>query len=570
MSAPVGVARRTSRDTLLRAGGEAAVVLVAAFAAAVATTWPLVLHLGSYVHNGIDSPFQAWTIDHVQWAVTGHGSLWDANIFHPNRHTLAYSDSLIGVAVPLLPLRWLGLNPIAQLNIALLIGLTASAASGYLLGRVVSGRRAVGALTAVAFAFGPFEDVSTGHVHGTVHAGVALAATGAWWLADRVQRHASLVAPLALLVGSVVWQMSVSFYPGAYAVVAVLLVLVVRARDLGRRGLLASAGGLVACGAATLILMIPYIQVVREGRPFAQSTGSVAGLGANFTAVNERLALWGGILGNDRVLAPAFPGVALLLLAAVGLVFGLRSAGRQHRTATTGLVFVVIGSFLALGTASHGWRSYSPYRVLFEFVPGFSALRATYRAWIIGLIGLGLLAGLGCVGLGRWLAARERTKTVGVAVVAAVVVLAVLVEGFASWGDRPRAAVSKVDRALEREPRSGGVLYLPALVQSGPLAAATTFGQVENVFGTTAHHRDTPNGYSGLAPREFRSLSARMRALPSSRALDELRSLGVRFVVVRGSVGGTPWEQLLDPPRAAPLRLVGRYGSDVLYEVPSR
>jgi hypothetical protein len=61
-----------------------------------------------------------------------------------------------------------------------------------------------------------------------------------------------------------------------------------------------------------------------------------------------------------------------------------------------------------------------------------------------------------------------------------------------------------------------------------------------------------------------------MRELPSRSTLDELRSIGVRFVVVRGWARGTPWEPLLDPERAAPLRLLGRYGDDVLYEVPPR
>jgi len=543
-------------------------VLGLAFLAAVLTTWPLILHLGSVVHNSIDAPFQAWTIDHVQWAVTGHTSLWDANIFYPNRHTLAYSDSLIGVAVPMLPLRWLGFSPIAQVNMALLLGITASAGSGYLFGRVVSGQRRVGAITAVAFAFGPFEDVAAGHVHGTVHAGVALAATGAWWVADRVTRDESVVAPLVLLVAAVTWQMSVSFYPGAYALVAVLIVFAVRWRDLGRRGTIDMIGGLAACAVFTLLLAIPYIQVVMEGRPFVQSAAGVSRLGADFTAADYRVEVWGSLLGNRATLGPAFPGVALLALSIVGVVHGLRSRGRSRRTATTGLAFLGVGVFLALGTASHGWRSYSPYRLLFDFVPGVSALRATYRAWIIGLLGLGLLAGLGCAAIGRWLAARR--PALGAAAVATVAVIVVLVEGFAPWTDRPTVSASEVDRALAREPRSGGVLYLPALLPNGLAAAATTFGQVENVFGTTEHHRDTPNGYSGLLPKEFRTLSARMRKLPSPRTLDELRSLHVRFVVVRGWARGTPWEGLLDPSRASPLRLLGRYGDDVLYEVPRR
>ena len=75
---------------------EALAVVVVALVAAVGVTWPLVLDLREIAHNAADAPFQAWTIDHVQWALTTGRSLWDANIFHPSDHTLAYSDNLVG------------------------------------------------------------------------------------------------------------------------------------------------------------------------------------------------------------------------------------------------------------------------------------------------------------------------------------------------------------------------------------------------------------------------------------------------------------------------------------------
>lgn len=152
-------------------------------------------------------------------------------------------------------------------------------------------------------------------------------------------------------------------------------------------------------------------------------------------------------------------------------------------------------------------------------------------------------------------------------VVAAIAVAGVVAEGYAPLSDRPRVEVSAADRALAADPTPGGVLYLPALAP-GPAALVTTFSQPANVYGTTAHHRITPNGYSGLAPREWPAISERMQALPSPAALEELRSIGVRFVVVREAVVGTPWERLLDPGAAAPLELRGRYGDDLLYELP--
>ena len=548
---------------------EVAIALVVAGVAAVVTTWPLAVELRSLASGPADAPFQAWTIDWVQWAITGNAPLWDANIFAPNDHTLAYSDSLLGVAIPLLPLRWLGLNPLSQLNVALLLGMATSSAAGYLFGRVVSGHRAVGALTAAAFSFGPFATVAADHLHATIHVGVALAATGAWWLADRARSHRSLVPPGVLVAASIVWQMSVSFYPGTYAVLAVLAVVVCRWRDLGRRGRAALAVTLGVVVLGTLILALPYLAVASEGREFVRYSEDVAKLGADFTTADRRLEIWGPVLARDSSSTPAFPGLVLAVLAVAGLVTGFRSGGPERRTVVVGLVFLGLGAFLALGTAGDGWRAYSPYRLLFEFVPVFRILRAAARAWVLGLLGVGLLSGVGAMAVGRAVAGwRRRAST---ALVVGLAVLGVVAEGYSSWDGRPHITVSAVDEALASEPEDGGVVYLPAFVEEPPLqAVATTFGQVPNVYGTTAHHRRTPNGYSGVQPEEWLAFSVRMKALPSPATLEELRSIGVRFVVVRASVEGTPWETLLDTSAARPLRLVGRFDGDLLYEVPER
>lgn len=545
---------------------EATVVLGVSAVIAIAVTWPLALHLSDTVHNTIDTPFQAWTIDHVQWALTGHGSLWNANIFFPNRHTLAYSDNLIGIAVPLLPLRWLGLNPIAMLNAALISGMAVSAASGYVFGRVVTGARTVGAMTGVAFAFGPFGTLSTVHLHATLHPGVALAPAAMFWLADRCETCRPVFWPVAMLVMSISWQLSVSFYPGAYSVIAAIVVLAIRRRSLGRRGLKLCVVALGCCAAFALVLAVPYIQVAREGRPFVQSADEVGRLGANFTKAESRLTVWGGLLGTQTPNGvPSFPGVGLLILSPVGAFAALRAGERRRRTAMIALVLVGVGALLGLGTAASGWRAYSPYRLLFEYVPMFKVLRAASRAWVLGVLGLGLLSGLGACAIGRRLS--QRRPAFAAAIITVVGVVVVVGEGLAPWTDRPHYAVSAVDRALAVDRRPGGVLYVPGLLPGTPSELQSTFGQGENVYGTTAHHRATPNGYSGFIPSEFKLLSRRMQKLPDPATLLELRSLDVRFVVVRSWARDTVFGSLLDPVRARPLRFIGRYGGDALYEV---
>jgi hypothetical protein len=566
--------------TVRRVAWETAIALGLGLLAAIAVTWPLVTKLGHIGHDPFDPRFQAWTIDWVQHKLGSPGSLFDANIFAPEPHTLAYSDSLLGIAIPLLPLRWIGVSPIGQLNIALLLGFATSAAAGYLFGRVVTRSIAVGAITAVAFAFGPFGSVSSGALHAAAHAGVGVAAAAAWWLADRANQSSvrPLLAPAALLAGAIVWQASVSFYPGAYAFGAALVVLLVRWRALGRRGWRWAVAAFAVAGLCVLTLAIPYLQVRNEQPGFRRTLADLPALSADFGATDPRLSIWGGVLGKGTGWPiygePAFPGVVLLLLAPVGAVAGWQARGSRRQAALAGGALTLAGGVLALGAGPTGWRRYLPYRLLFDYVPGWEALRATGRAWVVGLLGLGLLAGLGALAIAEWWTRRVQSdrRTV-LAVVATVAVLGVLVEGYAPWTGRPDIRITAVDEQLARlsQPHGdAGVLYLPALESGRTASALSGFQQAENVYGTTAHHRPTPNGYSGYFPPSWVTLSRQMQSLPDVHALDRLRALGVRYVVVRAWARGGTWDALLDPRRAVPLRLVGRYGGDLLYEVPAQ
>ena len=56
--------------------------------------------------------------------------LFDANIFYPERDTLAFSEPLIVPALMGAPLQWLGASPVFTFNIVLLLGFTLTAWAG--------------------------------------------------------------------------------------------------------------------------------------------------------------------------------------------------------------------------------------------------------------------------------------------------------------------------------------------------------------------------------------------------------------------------------------------------------
>ena len=545
---------------------EALIVSAVSILSAVVTTWPLALVLDDHAHDLYDPLFQAWTLDWVQHALGSPAPLWDANTFLGHRRTLAYSDSLIGAAVVLLPFRWLGFSPIGVQNIGLLLGLASSGGAGYLFGRVVSRRVVVAAACGAVFGFGTYNAFLTQHMNITIHAGPALAAAAAWTLADRCAARRPLAPSVLALTAAVALQGTVSFYTCAFSVVAAGVVLLARARVLGRRGAAAAALALGAAVALLVPVAWPYLRNSSEmGGDFRWPLRDLAVSGADFLSVDPTLTVWGDLLGSPTGIfgQPTFPGAAIIVLAALGLWGRSRSAHWPVRRLA--LVLTVTGAVLAIGTSDRGWRRFTPYRLIYELVPGGDALRATGRFWLVGLLGVGLLVGLGVQRLVDLAAARTRAPRWAPITVAALCLGAILLEGHRSWSGAPEVRIAPVDRALAQQPGPGGVAYLP--LPTSPGDAFPLLGQAQVVYRSTAHHRPLVNGYAGYYPPDFFSSGAPFVDLPSGRSLDHLRDLGVRFVVVPVDAG--PWQPLRDPAAAAPMRLVGDFDGDLLYEVPA-
>ena len=101
-------------------------LVVAGFALlAVVLTWPLALHLGSLgyrLDNG-DGLFSVWNVAWVAHAVTSAPTtVFDANIFYPQRWTLAYSELNLFAGALGSPVYWLTGSAYAAANFVLVDG----------------------------------------------------------------------------------------------------------------------------------------------------------------------------------------------------------------------------------------------------------------------------------------------------------------------------------------------------------------------------------------------------------------------------------------------------------------
>jgi hypothetical protein len=507
----------------------------------IAMTWPLASSINSRSVDPYDPLFQAWTIDWVQHSVApGGDSIWDANIFEPSERALTYSDNLIVPAITLLPARWAGMTPIGVLNVGLLIAAGLNVALAYGFALRVTGSRPGGAIAAAVFAFGPYNTQITQHLHIYAHAGLAAAGWSAWELARASTKRRRWIAA-ACLSASVALTGAVSFYQ--LPMVALVAAIILLVQDRRARTLVAGA---VAAGVgvvALLPLLIPYLVSASEiGSGYHWSLASIGAGSANFTRADPRLWVWGALgRPNDIFFQATFPGIAVTGIAVAGVVAFSRR--RWRRSLTIGALLTVAGFVLALGTAASGWRRWLPYHLLY-LLPGGDGLRAVGRFWVVGLLGLGLVGAALCA------AVELRRSTRASAALAAVIVVAVLVEGARQPSALHTIRPHRIDAVLAGEKASGGVLYLP-FPPAEPAPIVVVLSQADVVYRTTAHHRPTPNGYSGYFPSSLTTAVRAAERLPAASSVDYFCRIGTRFVIAPEVV----WDRLRGP-RFEPVRTV--------------
>ena len=121
---------------------------------AIANSFPLILHPGTSIGQHGDSYFSVWRLAWVAHQLRADPwHLFDSNIFHPNRDTLAYSDAMLLPGLVLAPFNWMGISPLVVYNLTLFAAFVASAVAAFLLVRELTGSTPAALVGGVIFAF---------------------------------------------------------------------------------------------------------------------------------------------------------------------------------------------------------------------------------------------------------------------------------------------------------------------------------------------------------------------------------------------------------------------------------
>lgn len=538
---------------------ELAVVSLAGLALALLMTWPLATgmgHLGRTFANDADGQLSIWNVSWVaRTLVVDPWHVFDANIFHPHKTTLAYSESNLLPGAIGVPVYWASRNPWLTLNVVMLVAFASAFVCAYLLLLYLTGNRGASAAGAVFYTFCPYVMSHLSHIQLLFTGGIPLSLLMLHRLADGPSIRRGVALGLALAAQT----LSCAYY-GIFAGLMVgygTLVLAASRRVWTSTTYWTSiATGAGVSFALTLPFFVPYLRV-QEETGFARTIEDAIRYSAgprdylmSATHAHRWLQTWVRSYGHwaGEVL---FPGFLVLGLGAVGLVVALRSNTRARETA------ILYGSLAVLAF----WSSFGPgaglYLVL-SYLPTFSFLRAPSRFGLIVVLCLAVLAAAGLRAIFSALPRGGRRLAAGLAVAAAIGELAVFP---LKWFEAPE--IPGPYATLASSPRA-------------PVAEFPFYGErvafplhTQYILFSTQHWMPIVNGYTDVIPKDFREAAPVLDGFPSGDAFLALARRRVRYIAVHWDMYVNRQDEIRRRlvPYATNLRVLSEDSRMTLYEV---
>jgi hypothetical protein len=536
----------------------ARVLAYAAVTAVMAAPLVNYSHLGSASYPG-DVRLIIWTLAWDNHALLEGLPLFDANVFHPAPHSLAYNEHLFGLSLFTLPIYAVTGNPVVAYNIVWVASFVLNGLAMHALLLRYTGREIAAFAGALVYTFSFYKML---HAHGHLHLvwtwllPLSLLALHRWNDKPSIGR-AILWAAAVLLQALTSWYLAVMV---ALVNGAAVMALALRWGQGWRRRSVHVAVAAVLVAACVW----PFAREYRGLHP--ARTAEAAGLSADLAgylvpAENTWTGrMWLGWIGSgprwiwgERTV---FVGWTALALALVGGAVAARSRPRL-----VGFYLIVtLGAFaLSLGPsvtrADAGWRVFD----LLALVPGVAGLRAPARFALLVLFGMSVFVALA-------VAALQKRCSPRVAASAAAVFLTMMlsewfVVGFPLGKPQPFeiAAIHRV----------------PELQQARALVSLPDYrGTPEWYFGSDylfysmVHWRPIVNGFGRAEPPGHSSVVSHMRAFPGPNNVRTMRRLGIEYLILHGDrYGAGAADVVREALQMQEYVLVARVGSDYLFRV---
>jgi hypothetical protein len=515
-------------------------------------TWPLVTHLRtalpSWPGDSFGFMYKIWwfrtAISTWQWP------LHDPNSYAPFGFDLGRGEPTLANNVPgaLLAAIW---NEPAAYNLLTIASFVISGLGAYLLSKEVTGSKAAGLLSGVAFAFcsyrfgqyaGHFQLLGTGWIP------LLFYFTERTLKTMRI-REGALAGLMLAVTALTAWYYA--YMVGLLLLVYLALRLWMMRRELKLRSLIlpTTAGAAVA---ALLILPValPQILLYRGGelRHSAKAADSASAAPLDYIIPNPQHPLWGEraieMHQHENFLdTTLYLGFVPLGIALFGWLLMRHNRMRPNRTKPLWIAWLVLGfvaAILSLGLTLHDLKGQyqlplaggsvilpMPGQFLFDYLPLFSSMRAYARFGVIAALAVAVLMALAwSIFLHR---SRFRKHSTFLATGALVLLLADLWSAPYVWG-WSLVEPTQTAQFISAQP--------PGLVTQMPLESSQSGPALwQEVY----YGKPIAYGFDTFEPPQWAPVRDRLEEFPRDPALDVLHDWGVRYIVVSANAYAERW-----------------------------
>ena len=479
----------------------------------------------AYVGDSLESAYLvAWN---VHQTFRAPARLFDANILHPHRRALAFTDHRLLPSVAVAPVVWATGNPILAANVAVALACLLAAVGARRLAGVLGADEVAAWAAGALYGFHTYQVNEAPRLNIVAHGFIPLAlAEMLLYLRTGDRRRAMRMAGFMLLQGLS------SNYHLLYGALLLAIVLAV-AVAASPRTVLHRAPWLVGSALVAALLFAPLaLPYLEASRQHGYARDLPAGIDLEHYVSTSPTNFMYGARGTEVRLqqrGPHFVGfVSLALaLAAVSLWAAGRTADPRPAALPSrvwipaafllALLFVALSLGRDLMVFGHHLGP-GPYRLLHRFVPGFQLVRIPERLSLIAMLFVAVLAARTLTVIGgrrRWLA----------------MALAVLVPlehlGTLPVSERVPVAhrIPEVYRWIATHP-AGALAEVP--VHGEGLVREETL----EMYFSAYHFKPIVHGYTAYPPLLTRHLRRLAAEFPSPASLQGLLRVGVDTVVV--------------------------------------
>lgn len=296
-------------------------------------TWPLATDLNRLISDRWDPLLNAWILHWGGHEIWRHPlNLFNGNIFHPARLTLAFSENLIGLVPFTTPLYVAGMNPIAVYNVMFLLGMALSGFGAWALARELTGSGVASLFAGALFAFAPFRFDHLAHIQMQWAGFLALFLLFLWRYL-----HTGRVKDLVWFAVFFTWNGLTCIYYTAFGGFALVLTLTllwfrIPPEEMPRR----LVGVAKAISLSILVLAPFYLPYALASRAYKfhrsiWECATFSGVPSSFLSAGFRNKLYGTLTApwsaGERQL---FPGLLPIGLAIAGVWLSRRSGGSSE------------------------------------------------------------------------------------------------------------------------------------------------------------------------------------------------------------------------------------------------